>query len=132
MPTPAKPMLAPGAVLAVVLIAALASPASAAAEPMTRLVDCEAGSCLLVTGRRAHAASAVSINGHAVAVEGSRKWRVTLPVATLRLWSAPYARTITVSVVDASTRADASAEADLPIGLLGHVENLAMLVVRVK
>lgn len=130
MPTPAKPILALGALLA----AALASPASAAAaaEPRTRLVDCEAGSCLLVTGRRAHATSTVNINGHAVPVEGSRKWRATLPVETLRQWSAPYARTITVSVVDARTGTEASTQADLPIGLLGHVENLALLVVRVK
>ena len=128
MPIPATRILALGAVLA----AALASPASAATEPRTRLVDCEAGSCLLVTGRRAHAASTVTINGHAVSVEGARNWRVSLPVATLRAWSAPYARTITVSVVDATTRTQASTEADLPIGLLGHVEDLAMLVVRVK
>lgn len=128
MPTPAKHILALGAVLA----AALASPASAGDGPKTRLVDCKAGSCLLVTGRRAHAASTVTINGHAVSVKGARKWRVSLPVETLRTWSVPYARTITVSVVDARMRAESSAEADLPIGLLGHVENLAMLVVRVK
>ncbi|MCW4462941.1 hypothetical protein OK349_14595 [Sphingomonas sp. BT-65] len=128
MPTPAKQILALGAVLA----AALASPASAGDGPKTRLVDCEAGSCLLVTGRRAHTASTVTINGHAVSVEGARKWRVRLPVETLRKWSVPYARTITVSVIDARMRAESSAEADLPIGLLGHVENLAMLVVRVK
>lgn len=124
MPTHAKRILALGSMLA----AALASSASAAAEPRTRLVDCKAGSCLLVTGRRADAASAVSINGHAVSVEGSRKWRATLPVETLREWSAPYARTITVSVADAKTRT----EADLPIGLLGHAENLTMLVVSAK
>lgn len=127
MPTPAKPILSLGAVLA----AALASPASAATGPTTRLVDCEAGSCLIVAGRRPHATSAVSVNGHTVSVQGARKWRAILPVETLRAWSAPNARTITVSVVDARTRTEASAEAKLPIGLLGH-ENLAMLVVRVK
>ena len=127
MTTPAKPILALGAALAM----ALASPASAAAEPTTRLVDCEAGSCLIVSGHRADSSSAVSINGHKVSVAGLRKWRAILPVETLRLWSAPYARTITVSVVDARTRTEGSAEANLPIGLLGH-ENLAMLLVRVK
>jgi len=128
MPTRAKQILTLGAVLAV----AFASSASAEAEPRTRLVDCEAGSCLLVTGSRPHAGSTVSINGHAVSVEGARRWRVSVPVATLRQWSVPYARTITVSVVDTATRSEASAVADLPIGLLGHAEDLAMLVVRVK
>lgn len=118
--------------LAAMVAAGLASPAMAASEPSTRLVDCKAGSCLLVTGQRTNAASAVTINGHAVTAEGTGKWRVRVPVDTLREWSAPYARTITVSVVDARTRTEATAEADLPIGLLGHVENLAMLVVRAK
>lgn len=108
--------------------AAVALPvsASAAAEPHARLVDCGSGSCLLVTGYRADAASLIRINGHAVPAEGARKWRVRLPVETLRAWSAPFDRSITVSA------GEASAEADLPIGLLGHVENLAMLVVSVK
>lgn len=128
MPSPAKPILALGAVL----VTALAWPACAATEPRTRVVDCEAGSCLLVTGRRADVASTVTINGRAVSVEGARRWRVSLPVGTLREWSAPYARTITVSVVDAETRTEASAVVDLPIGLLGHADDLAMLVVRVK
>lgn len=121
-----------GLVLGAILAAAFASPASVAAEPRTRLVDCEAGSCLLVTGRRANAASTVSINGHAVSAEGTRRWRVRVPVDTVREWSAPFARTITVSVIDAETRTDSTAEADLPIGLLGHIENLALLVVSVK
>jgi hypothetical protein len=128
MLTPAKPILALGAVFA----ATLAPPASAAAEPRTRLVECEAGNCLVVTGRRAHAAAVVRINGHAVPVQGSRKWRATVPVETVRQWSAPYARTITVSVVDAMTRSQASTEVDLPIGLFGRVESLAMLVISVK
>ena len=114
------------------LVAGFSSPAYAATEPRTRLVACEAGSCLLVTGRRANAASAVSINGRAVSADGARKWRVRVPVDTVREWSAPFARTIIVSVVDAETRTDATAEVDLPIGLLGQVENLAVLVVSAK
>lgn len=110
--------------LGAILATALATPV--AAETRTRLVDCETGSCLLVTGHRADAASAVRINGHTVAAQGARKWRVSLPVETLREWSAPHARTITVSVADTQT------QAILPIGLLGHVENLAFLTVSVK
>ncbi|GAA0309983.1 hypothetical protein GCM10009087_20070 [Sphingomonas oligophenolica] len=118
--------------LAALFVAGFSSPAYAATEPRTRLVTCEAGSCLLVTGRRANAASTVSINGRAVPANGARKWSVRVPVATVRAWSAPFARTITVSVVDAETRTDAKAEVDLPIGLLGQVEQLAMLVVSAK
>jgi hypothetical protein len=61
--------------LALVAIAvALPSAAVAASGPSTRLVTCRSGSCLLISGERDHAASVVSINGHAVAVEGRRKW----------------------------------------------------------
>lgn len=114
------------AIAVAMLSAALTTPAIAASEPTTRLVDCEAGNCLAITGRRADATLPVSINGHAIQVRGARKWRAVVPVQTVRAWSEPYARTIMVSVAASET------EADLPIGLLGHVENLAMLVVRVK
>ena len=117
--------------LAAMLVAGLAgfsSPACAATEPRTRVVACETGSCLLVTGRRTNTASMVSINGRTVSAEGARKWRVLVPVDTVRKWSAPFARTIVVSVVDAGTRTDATAEVDLPIGLLGQVEDLTLVV----
>jgi hypothetical protein len=107
-----------------ILLAALATPA--AAETRTRLIDCETGSCLLVTGHRADTASAVRINGHAVNARGARRWRVSVPMETLRRWSVPHARTITVSI------ADAEIQVALPIGLLGHVENLAFLTVSAK
>ena len=110
----------------------IATPALAASAPSTRLVACEAGNCLLVTGHRANAASAVRINGHAVPTTGMRNWKVSLPVETVRQWSAPFARTISVEIVDTKTRNAASAEARLPIGLLGHADDLAMLVISVK
>ena len=123
--------LALAALLGVGLAAGLSSPAYAATEPRTRLVPCEAGNCLLVTGYRANAASEVNINGRPVFAEGARKWRVRLPVATVRAWSASFARTIMVSVVDAESRADATAEVDLPIGMLGQAD-LSSLVVSAK
>lgn len=118
--------------LAAAAIAGSAFPALAASVPNTRLVSCEAGSCLLVTGRRENPASAVSINGRVVPVAGRRSWRVSLPVDTVRLWSAPFARRINVTTFDPETRNATSAHADLPIGLLGHVENLTMLVISAK
>lgn len=116
--------------LAALLAAAFASPAAAAHEPKTRLVNCAEGSCLLVTGRRASAEAGISINGNAVSVEGDRRWRVMVPLATVRQWAAPFARTLTVSVADPA--APVEAEAELPIGLLGHNQELAFLVVRAK
>lgn len=107
-------------------LAAAATPALAAGEPVTRLVDCRSGSCLLVSGRREDAAAPVAINGHAVPVDGARKWRVRLPVDTVRSWSLPHARTITVAV------GGKASEARLPLGLLGRSERLTMLVVRAK
>jgi len=68
----------------------------------------------------------VSVNGHAVKAEGARNWRVRVPVSTIRAWSEPYARTIEVAT------AGVPEDADLPIGLLGRAENLAMVIVRVK
>lgn len=112
--------------LGAVLAGAFVAPALAAPKLATRVVECGAESCLVVSGRRDHSASQVSINGHEVAVEGARKWRARVPVETVRQWSAPYARAITVSV------AGAEKQARLPIGLLGHAQELAMLVVRVK
>lgn len=107
-------------------VAAILSPAHAAGEPSTRLVSCGPESCLLIAGRRANAAAAVYINGRSVAVEGARKWRVRVPLTSVREWSAPFARTITVSVDGAS------AEADLPLGLLRPIKNFAMLTVTAK
>ena len=111
-------------VLGAVIVGGLTAPATAGTR--TRLVECESRSCLLVTGRRASAATGVAINGHAVAVQGARKWRVSLPIDTVRQWSTPLARTISVSV------GDNQVQAALPIGLLGHAKDLAVLTVSAK
>jgi hypothetical protein len=112
--------------------ALLVAPAVAMAEPSTRLVSCHDDDCLLVSGQRDDAAAAVRINGHSVTVEGGRRWRVRLPVETVRSWSSPFARTIAVTVLDPDTRGEKTAEADLPIGLLGHDVDFASLIVRVR
>lgn len=116
----------------VAVLAILATPAMAAPEPSTRLVACQSGSCLLVSGRRDDAGALVRINGHAVPVEGQRNWRVRLPIETVREWSAPSARTIDVALLDPATRNAATQQADLPIGLFTRVADLAALVVRVR
>lgn len=116
--------------LAGLLLAAAAVPAAAAAEPQARLVSCEPVDCLQVSGTRASPDTAVLINGHAVAVEGGRRWRVRLPVETVRDWSSPRARTIRVTLATRAFDRVRDEEADLPIGLLGGRIDLASLVVR--
>lgn len=121
------------AVLAGVLVTTgFATPAMAAARPVTRLVRCGDQNCLVVSGHRDNVAATVSINGHEVPVKGARGWQARLPVETLREWSLPYARTIEVTLRDPGTQREASAEARLPVGLLGHVTNLASLVVSIR
>lgn len=114
------------------VVGSLASPAIAAPEQSARLVRCGAQSCLRITGHREKPALIVSINGHVVPVEGKRSWEVNLAVEAVREWSAPYARTIEVSLHDPETQRETIASIGLPIGLLGGVTNLASLVVSVR
>ncbi len=108
----------------------LALPAQAeTAAPSARLVSCGDDSCLLVSGHRDHPETAVHINGHPVSVEGKRNWQVRLPVATVRDWSVPFARKIDVSYHQAEQQLGSVQKAKLPIGLLGHVPDLASLVI---
>jgi hypothetical protein len=94
------------------------------------LVSCDAGSCVLVRGHRAASDAEVRINDRVVDAEGGRSWRVSLPVATVRDWSAPLARTLRVSVSDRAESAVQTEAVRLPVGLLGHDLELAYLVVR--
>jgi hypothetical protein len=102
----------------------LACAGSGAMAAGTRLVSCGAQACLLVAGQREAASVPVAINGHEVMVSGARKWRVAVPVGQVREWSEPYARSIIVA------SGGVSRELSLPIGLLGHTTDLALLEVR--
>lgn len=112
-----------------ILLASLATPAAAAPEPSARLVRCGEQSCLRIVGRRVDPASAVRINGRAVETEGHRRWKVDLPVETVRDWSEPNARTIEVALQRSNGEQETAATVDLPIGLLATELDLASLVV---
>jgi len=114
------------------VVASLASPTAAAPEPKTKLVPCGAESCLRITGHREDPALVVMINGHVVPVARTRRWQADLPLDMVREWSAPYARTIDVSLHDPATQRYAISSVDLPIGLLGHATDLASLVVSLR
>ena len=103
-----------------------ATSAFATSEPSTRLVECSTGDCLLVTGRRNDRHAPVSINGHEVAVKGASRWQARLPVETFRAWSAPNARTATISVDGQE------AETRLPVGMFVRPEKLTALIIRPK
>lgn len=113
-------------------LAGFAAPALAGSDASTRLVNCGAESCLLITGHRDDPAAIVSINGQAVSVQGKRGWRVSLPVETVRQWSAPDAREIEVSLRNPATQAETSDSVDLPIGLLGNLTDLSSLEVSIN
>jgi len=117
---------------AAIVLAGSAAPALAETSASARLVSCGSESCLLVSGHRDDPSAEVSINGQAVAVEGKRGWRVSLPVATVRQWSAPYAREIEVSLRDPATAAESTAFVDLPVGLLGKLTDLSALEISIR
>ncbi|HQS68794.1 MAG: hypothetical protein B7Y36_18030 [Novosphingobium sp. 28-62-57] len=114
------------------LMAAIAiAPVSASAAdrdraPRTKLERCGEQTCLRVTGHRADSAASVLIAQHEVAVTGGKSWRVSLPLQTVRAWSAPAARTIAVEVAGNDRR---QMEAELPIGVFGNSAKLAFLSV---
>lgn len=115
------------------LAAATLLPGALAARPgpvlaSARLRHCGADLCLLVAGRRADAAAAVSLAGHDVAVQGRHSWHVAVPLATVRAWSAPFARSILVAVAG---RDGGQVSAPLPIGLFGATA-LALLDVSAR
>jgi hypothetical protein len=110
-----------------VVMAAFGPAAMAASEPRTKLVSYGTQTALLVSGHRADSAAQVDINGHPVAVEGGTSWRVMLPVDTVRAWSTPMARSIAITVRTSAADTAETQPAALPIGLLGHVTDLAVL-----
>jgi hypothetical protein len=116
------------------LIFAAAAPSALVARPVatTRLVACGEDDCLQVRGRRASPGATIRINGRPVAADGGARWRVTLPLATVRDWSAPFARTLQVSVEEPATAHDEGEAVRLPMGLFAGRIELASLTVRAR
>jgi len=107
-----------------------ATPVLAQPEVRTKLVHCGPQDCLQISGYRADPSLSVSLNGHDVTAEGERGWRVQLPVETIRQLSSPNASTIEVSLRHPRTQQRTLLTAELPIGLLGDVTQIASLEVR--
>ncbi|WP_083836040.1 hypothetical protein [Sphingomonas elodea] len=115
------------------LAALIAAPvAHAGTQPSARLVRCGAEQCLLVKGARSSAAATVTINDRVVPASGRRGWKVRVSLATLRGWTSPFARTLSVAVVNPIGQVEQREPVRLPVGLLGHNTKLAALVVRAR
>lgn len=107
----------------------VAAPGGVAAAPRATLVHCGADTCLRVTGKRPHAALAVRIAGHEVAVDGARSWRATLPLAATRGGVDASGQMLVVTLVDPRTGIERVETAILPPGALGRSVEIASLVV---
>ncbi len=118
--------------LALVAALVIAPTAHADARPSAKLVRCAAGDCLLIRGERSSATATITINDHEVAASGGRGWKARVPVAALRGFASPFARTLDVAVVDAAGRVEQRETVRLPVGLMGHTTELASLVVRAR
>lgn len=112
-------------------VGCLATP-TLTAGPSSKLVRCGGESCLQISGQRDDPAAIVRINDQIVPVAGERNWQVRLPVDVVRQLSAPFARTIEVSLQDPETQVETTAHVDLPIGLLGFARELASLQVSAR
>ena len=95
-----------------------------------RLVHCRAaGTCLRLSGHRAHAGVTVQVAGEDLRVEGERSWRADVPLAVARQWPGVARDRLIVTLADPRTGGRRSETALLPPGALaGHVE-LAEFVV---
>jgi hypothetical protein len=114
-------------------IAAMTAPAAqAGTPPSAKLVRCGADECLLVRGARSSADATVLINDRVVPTRGERGWKTRIPLASVRRLASPFARTLSVTVVDAAGRVEQREAVRLPVGLLGHNTELAALVVRAR
>ena len=110
---------ASGPLVALMSVTLLPLPALAKDAPETRLVSCGEQSCLMISGRRDHAGQSVSVNGVEIPSNGTDKWRVVLPIETVRALCEPRARTVEVTITDSISGRAAVREARLPVGLLG-------------
>ncbi|WP_084583339.1 hypothetical protein [Sphingomonas azotifigens] len=110
----------------------IAPAAHAAARPTAKLVRCGAEECLLVRGARSAADATITINDRVVPASGGRNWKARISLANVKSLASPFARTLSVAVVDSAGRVEQREPVRLPVGLLGYNTELAALVVRAR
>ena len=114
------------------VIAATASSLDAQAVTTIRLVSCGTADCVLIRGHRRSPTAVVQVNERPVDVRGRTSWQVRLPIATVRDWSAPLARTLRIAVTGPAGSVERDDAVRLPVGLLGQKVELASLTVRAR
>jgi hypothetical protein len=122
--------MATRALLLATILALAPAPALAGESPKAILVHCGADTCLRLSGHRVRATVAVRIDGHTLAVEGARAWRVTVPLSTARSWRIARGDTLAVTLADDDAGTEHIETAILPPGSLGSRLELASLEVR--
>ena len=111
------------------VLLALSPPISAAPAPEARLVRCGDDDCLRVSGQRDDVHVRVLVNGREITPRGAQKWRMDLPLDTVRRLAPMHARTIEVTLRHPDTGDESSTNVRLPIGLLGGTTRLTALEV---
>lgn len=130
MVPPASPTRAPRLVGFLLGLAMMAAPALSASVAQSRLVHCGRDTCLRISGRRSNPAVSIRIDGDALAVDGNRDWRVTVPLSTARIWARSSGSVLTLTSTDARGGTESRENVMLPPGAFGQRVELASLVVR--
>lgn len=85
-----------------------------------------------LSGHRPQPTTAILIGGAAVAVEGARAWRVTVPLKTARAWTRSSGDALMLTLADTRTGTERVERVPLPPGALGRRLELATLLVRAR
>ena len=126
----AFPARAPRLVGFLLGLAVTAAPALSASVARSRLVHCGRDTCLRISGHRSNPALPIRIDGDALAVDGGRHWRVTVPLSTVRIWAKSSGPVLTLTSTDARGGTESRETVMLPPGAFGQRVELASLVVR--
>lgn len=105
-----------------------AGPAQAASS-QARLVHCDAGTCLRLSGHRSGSATAIRIGESDLVVAGDRAWQATVPLSTARTWPISRGYSLRVTLADAESGVQRVESVMLPPGALGARTELVSLLV---
>jgi hypothetical protein len=100
-----------------------------AAGAQARLVHCDAGTCLRLSGHRAGATTAIRIGERDLAVVGGKAWQTTVPLSTARTWPIARGYAFRLILADAHSGVQRVESVMLPPGALGSRTELVSLLV---
>ena len=112
-----------------ICIALAALPGRVMASPRALLVYCGNATCLRLSGHRTHAAVAIRVAGHPLAVVGGRSWHAEVPLDTAREWANASGEMLALTLIDPRAQTETVDAVAVPPGALGRRIELASLVV---